>query len=194
MSAQEIPDTLLLAALDRAALHSREGTHAATWAVRTDLGISASSGEWRQVRRQLRSLESAGLVEQGRRNGVPIWSVTAAGRERLWSIDVELPESPQHRRWREARTTAGQLDERFRRALANTLRDAEALLSSEAPAHSDVWNALGDRLHGACAAVCAARYCLDEWAEPDDRERDEPDLSRAHFVTEQVTAGGGRDA
>ncbi len=192
MNAQEIPDTLLPATLDRAARHSREGTNATTSAITRHLAVSARSGAWRQARRQLRTLESGGLIEQARRNGVPIWSVTAAGRERLLSIDVELPESPQHRRWREAHATAGQLDGTFRRELANALRDAQALLRSEAPAHSDIWHVLGDRLHGACAAVCSARYCLHEWGEPDDRERDEPDLSRARLVTDR--AGDGGDA
>jgi hypothetical protein len=194
VTAGEIPGMLLLATLDRAARHSRMGRHATTSEITGHLAISARSGAWRQVRRELRTLESAGLIEQTRRNGVPIWGLTAAGREQLRSVEVELGESLQHRRWREAHATANQLDGRFRRELANGLRDAEALLASEAPAHSDVWNALGHRLLDACASVCAATYCLHEWPEPDDSERDEPNLSRARPVTEQLTAGGGSDA
>ncbi len=192
MTDQAIPDTALLAALDRAARHSREGTDAATRAVRADLGISASSGEWRQVRRQLRALESAGLVEAGRRNGVPIWSVTDAGREQLQSVHVELRESPQHRRWREAHESAERLDGRFRRELVNTLDDARALLSSGVAATSDTWFELGDRLQYGCQRVGSAAYALHEWVEPDDRERDEPNLSRARFITDR--AGDGGDA
>jgi DNA-binding PadR family transcriptional regulator len=192
VTAPEIPDTLLLAALDRAARHSREGTYAGTWAVRKDLGISASSGEWRQIRRQLRTLESAGIVEAGRRNGVPIWSVTDAGREQLRSVDVELPESPQHRRWRDAHATAGRLAGRFRRELGNALGDAQALVRSEVAATSDTWFELGERLQDACQRVGSVTYGLREWAEPDDRERDEPDLSRARFVIDR--AGDGGDA
>jgi DNA-binding transcriptional ArsR family regulator len=186
---------LLLATLDRAARHSRMGTHVSTSEITGHLAISARSGAWRQVRRDLRTLESAGLIEQARRNGVSIWGLTDAAREQLRSVDVELGESLQHRRWREAHASAGQLDRRFRRELADALRDAEALLVSEAPVHSDVWDALGDRLREACAAVCSTRYCLYEWAEPDDRERDEPDLSRARFVTDlRGREAGGQDA
>jgi hypothetical protein len=186
---------LLLATLDRAARHSRTGTHATTSEITGHLVISARSGAWRQVRRELRTLQSAGLIKWDRRNGAPIWGLTDAGREQLRSVEVELGESLQHRRWREAHASAGQLDGRFRRELANALRDAEALLRSEAPAHSDVWDALGDRLREACAAVCSARYCLHEWAEPDDERRDEPDLSRARFVMDPCgREAGGQDA
>jgi hypothetical protein len=86
---------------------------------------------------------------------------------------VELPESPQHRRWRQAHALAELEIGRYRRELGNTLRDGLALLESDAPAHSDVWQALERRLARSCSRVTSATYCA-EWAEPDDSLPDNP--------------------
>lgn len=103
-----------------------------------------------------------------------MWTITDAGRRQLQDADVELPESPQHRRWRQAQALAAREVTRFRRALEEALRDGLALLESDAPAHSDVWHALEKRLERTCSRVTSTTYCA-EWAEPDDSLPDTPE-------------------
>jgi hypothetical protein len=101
-----VPDPLVLAAIDRASRHSaRDDDAVPFWAIREHLGLAARSHRARLVRSRLRVLESAGLLESGRRHGVPTWAVSHAGREQLVAAQragsvPELPESPQHRAWR----------------------------------------------------------------------------------------------
>jgi hypothetical protein len=58
----------------------------------------------------------------------------------------QLPESPRHRTWRNARTAAAQEIERFRRNLRDCLDEAARLLDADPPAHSDAWFELGQHL------------------------------------------------
>ena len=83
-----------------------------------------------------------------------------------------LPESPQHRAWRNARTAAAQELERFQRLLRERLEHATALLDAEPPPHSDAWLELAEELQRACRRLASASHCLYEWAEPDDARAD----------------------
>jgi hypothetical protein len=83
-----------------------------------------------------------------------------------------LPESPQHRAWRNARTAAAEELERFRASLRERLRRAELLLDAEPPPHSDAWLELAQELQRACRRVASASHCLYEWSEPDDERPD----------------------
>jgi hypothetical protein len=91
---------------------------------------------------------------------------------------VALPESPQHRRWREARAAANEKIGELRRNVRNELAGARALLSA-ADASSEDWFTMNDALSRACSQLASATYCLREWDEPDDATADiEPDSRR----------------
>jgi hypothetical protein len=85
-----------------------------------------------------------------------------------------LPESPQHRAWREARAIAGERIDDFRQELQAALGEAAGLLDAHETANSDTWQAIGERLVHACRRMESASYCLLEWQEPDDAHGDIP--------------------
>ena len=79
-----------------------------------------------------------------------------------------MPESPQHRRWREARLTANQRIAGFRSDVRGVLDEALDLLETCPNASSATWFALTDQLHGTCWRLASATYYLREWQEPED--------------------------
>jgi hypothetical protein len=82
-----------------------------------------------------------------------------------------LPESPQHRHWREARAAATQRIRGFRTALRRALVEAIVLLArNEADSHA--WSQIGERLTRECSRLSSATYCLHEWVEPSDDTAD----------------------
>jgi hypothetical protein len=87
----------------------------------------------------------------------------------------DLPESPQHRAWRNARTAAANEIERFARSLGADLDRATRLLEADPPARSDAWFELGERVQRAAWRLASAGYCLREWSEPDDSRADVDD-------------------
>lgn len=167
MSTTEIPDVTVLAAIDRAERHrGRPGVPA--WLIFEHLGIPRRS---RRVRAQLQALVQDGAIEQRRVRGVDVWTLAPSGRRRLQGAGpVDLPESPQHRQWRNARTLAAQEIERFRATMRDAVTEAGALLGSTPG--SDAWFDLAERLHRAARRLGSATYCLHEWAEPDDDRAD----------------------
>ncbi|HTA33722.1 MAG TPA: helix-turn-helix transcriptional regulator [Solirubrobacteraceae bacterium] len=181
MGITEITDALTLAAVERAVRHQPPGTRRAvpTWAVYEHLGVSSRSRAARLLRAQLAALDGTALT-RGKSHGVVTWELTGAGRRRLSRLRAkgelpELPESPQHRAWREARALAEQRIEGFRTALLDDVKQAHALLGSpqepgEPP--SDAWFELGERLHQGSKRLASATYCLHEWPEPDDAHAD----------------------
>jgi hypothetical protein len=167
MSPTQIPDVTVLAAIDRAERH-RGRAGVPVWLIFEHLGIPRRS---RRVRAQLQSLVQDGAIEQRRAHGVDIWVLTPSGRGRLQSAGlVDLPESPQHREWRSARTLAAQEIERFRGTLHDTIVEASALLN-DAPG-SDAWFEVAERLRCAAERLGSAIYCLHEWMEPSDDRAD----------------------
>jgi len=111
----EPSDDLILAALERAELHDgRPDDPAVLYAAVVDhlgLKMGSSTGYW--FRPRFRALEDVGLVTSAKRNGLIVHALTGAARQRLRSARAadrlgELPESPQHRRWREARAEAAE--------------------------------------------------------------------------------------
>jgi|CZKG01.1.fsa_nt_gi hypothetical protein len=178
MTPADIPDLLVVVALDRAARHGREGSRATPKSVILEhLHIRPRSGLSRQVGAVLKALAASGLVEPRRQQGMAMWALTSNGEQRLSRARAagevpELSEAPQHRAWRESRALAEQKMERFRSELGEALRDGLALLETNAPAHSDVWDALGKRLERSCANVASAVYCSREWEQPSDDQAD----------------------
>jgi DNA-binding XRE family transcriptional regulator len=84
----------------------------------------------------------------------------------------ELPESPQHRAWSNARTLAAQEIDRFLQSVRDGIGDATSLLDADPAVTSDAWFELGERLQRDCRRVGSATYCLREWSEPDDARPD----------------------
>ncbi len=203
-TADAVPDSLVLAAIERAALHrARDTPDVPTWAIIEHLALPRRA---RRVRGQLAALEVSGLLVRSRRYGVPSWVLTSAGRRRLQrarragTVPV-LPESPQHQAWRNARTLAAQEIERFRDGVRGCLDDATGLLRADPPAPSDAWFAVGERLQRHCWRLASATYCLREWAEPDDAHPDiderltpaEKRLDRAQRVMLRARRAGRRN-
>lgn len=176
------PDELVLAALERAARHHLRDTSAVpVWAILEHLDILARSAPARHVRAQLDAMQIEGLLERSRRHGIPTWALSATGRRRLRRAQragglPALPESPQHRAWRNARTLAAQELERFRQTLRERLDQAALLLDADPPPHSDAWLELADELRRACRQLASASHCLREWPEPDDARADHDEL------------------
>jgi hypothetical protein len=175
---EDVPDSLVLAAIDRAERHNpAHPPGAPIWSVNEHLSIPRRSRPAQRVRAQLDALEGAGSVERSQRHGAATWTLTSTGRRRLTRARSagqvpELPDSPQHRAWRSARMIAAEEIERFRASLRARLEQAELLLDAERPPHSDAWLELAEQLQRACRRVGSASHCLYEWPEPDDERAD----------------------
>jgi hypothetical protein len=164
-------DRLVLAAVARAVRHRLDGASGvALWLILDHLAIAPRASAARHVRLRLAALERDGSLSAGRRHSVSVWAPTDRGLRRLRrdarALD-ELPESPQHRAWRQARVTAGQELDRFAADLDALLAQAGSLLAGGAPsAGSDAWLVLAEELRHACRRVGSAVHCLHEWPEP----------------------------
>jgi hypothetical protein len=174
--ADAVPDSLVLAAIERAARHrapSIPTVPVPVWAITDHLAITRRS---RRVRSQLNALEASGAIKRSSRHGFTVWGLTSTGRARLKRArragSVELPESPQHREWRNARTLAEQEIARFRLELRGRLTDARRLLDAKPPAGSDAFFEMATSLRLECWRLGSAIYCLREWPEPDDATPD----------------------
>jgi DNA-binding PadR family transcriptional regulator len=171
-------EELLLAAIARAYRHRRrrENPGVRLASVKEHLGLASGSASTRCLRPTWDSLHAAGLIELSEPRDQPLWRLTSAGVERLQDVrqsgELALPESPQHRDWREARSAASEQTAGFRDELRAALADTADLILIEPPTDSDSWRETGERLQTACSRVSWAVYCLSEWAEPDDREAD----------------------
>jgi hypothetical protein len=172
---------LVLAAVERAENH-RAGEPAAVpvWTILEHLDVARRSAAARRVRSQLEALCVTGRLACSRRHGVLTWQVTDSGRRQLRRARRSdrapvLPESPQHRAWRNARAAAGQEIERFRADLHDRLRAAMLLLDADPQPRSDAWLGMAEELSRSCRLVASASHCLYEWAEPDDAHADVDD-------------------
>jgi hypothetical protein len=174
-------DEHVLAAVERAARHRPDGLDAVpARAVLEHLDLHARSAAARVLRRRLRELLAVGQLERSRRHGVEVWALAGAGRARLGEArrrgrPPALPESPQRRAWRAARTAAALETARFHRRLGGLLEETALLLAADPPPRSDAWLELAERLRHEARCVGSATYCLHEWQEPDDRRADVDD-------------------
>jgi hypothetical protein len=172
---EPVADAVVLAAIERAARHEQlEGVQ---WSrIVEHLGFVHGPWTTRSLRPQVDTLIAAGLVERSVRHGSDVWGLTRAGRVRLAHIGVagdavELPEAPQHRKWRHAQVEASSRIEVVREHLRRTLEDATVLLDG-GDADSEAWFEMSARLQEQCKRLGCATYCLHEWAEPDDSNAD----------------------
>jgi hypothetical protein len=172
------PDELVLAAIERAARHQSHHRPAVpVWAILEHLALRPRSASARHVRARLHALHAAGSLDCLRRHGVTTWALTGSGRRRVRrAADAgelpPLPESPQHRAWRNARVAAAQELERFRALLRERVERAAALLDADPAPPPDAWLELADELQRACRRLASASHCLHEWGEPDDSRAD----------------------
>jgi hypothetical protein len=180
MPEDALSNALILAAIERTERHMPRKERGALYGMVVDhLGLPRHSGTGRRFRPRLKELEAAGIVESFRRNSCVVWTLTPKGQKQLKNAGpVTLPESPQHRRWRESRSKAIERMAGFRGELRDALKDARALLGNrEAP--SEAWFELGERLQRACSLIGSATHCSREWPEPSD---DEPDVDRGPWL------------
>jgi hypothetical protein len=168
----------VLAAIERAALHRGKVPPAVpVWAILEHLALARRSAAARHVRSRLSALQDGGWLESSRSHGIATWALTSSGQGRLRRARragglPALPESPQHRAWSNARTTAGQEIERFRASVREQLDEAMLLLAVDPPPRSDDWFELADALQRSCRRLGSASYCLREWPEPEDAHAD----------------------
>jgi hypothetical protein len=176
-------DDLILAALERAELHSRHDEPGVLYRVIVDhLGLRMGSATGRVLRPRITALAADGLVVSGKRLSAAKWTLTREGRDRLEAARAdgrlgELPESPQHRDWRVAREAAAERIGGFRGALRLVVGDTAALLERTG-ADSEAWSQIGERLARDCKRLSSATYCLREWAEPGDDAADADDRNQ----------------
>jgi hypothetical protein len=176
--ADVISDVLVLAAMERAERHRARGhSDIPIWTILEHRDIPRRSAMARRVRSQIGALELAGSLACSRRHGVQVWALTPIGRRRLQrslraGTVPQLPESPQHRAWRNARTVGAQELDRFRAGVREALDEGARLLSAEPPAGSDAWFELGEHLRRAVWRLGSATYCAGEWVEPNDASAD----------------------
>jgi hypothetical protein len=172
-----IPDDLMLAAITRAE-HHHGYQGAPDWEIVEHLAVARRSRQARQVKARLPELVQAGFLGESRRHGVNVWATNAKTRKRLAPVPEvmrSLPESPQHRKWRDARDAAEHEIEGFYLRLRDAVDTAADLLSEPMPpgASSDEWFEMGERLRRACRHLGSATHIVHEWAEPSDDKADD---------------------
>jgi hypothetical protein len=174
---EPVSDGLILAAVQRAERHrQRENEGVPLSFITEHLGFVYGSWTTRRLRPQLDALMAGGLLVRSRRHGIVVLGLTSSGRRwlarglRAGEVGV-LPESPQHRVWRHARSAAAERIEEFREQVRRALEDAGGLLEGEQTG-SDAWFGVAERLRSACRHFGSATYCLREWCEPDDADAD----------------------
>jgi hypothetical protein len=169
---EPVPDDLILAAIERAIRHG-DGKDVWVVGVEEHLGFERTPHNTRRLREQLNRLRAQPeLLVCEERLGREYWRLGPTGESHLAKARAtgrvgELPESPQHRRWRVAQAAATERIEAFR-LLLNRVVDETASAEADALTPSAAWFALGRRLSAATWLVGSATYCRDEWVEPSD--------------------------
>ncbi len=175
----ELPSNdLILAAIERAICHrGGDEPDVALRVIKEHLGLPHNGWTTLQLRPKLEELEAAGLIEQSRRRSHDVWGLTDMGSRRLDAVrsELTLPESTQHRIWREAQVAAGERITEFRTNLRSVLDDVNGLLDTDAPIPSATWFECGERLQRASWLLASATHCLHEWQKPDDSAPDTDD-------------------
>jgi hypothetical protein len=126
-----------------------------------------------------------------RRSRAKEWNTTVTGRRHLESADpVELPESPQHRRWRQDRDVTAWAMDGVRAEARRVVDQASDLLTDrrvEHPITEEEILRLTRRFEAEMKAFALATWMCDGWPEPTDDARGEemesvtrllPDLPR----------------
>jgi hypothetical protein len=178
----------VLAALARAELHARRW-YPQLSDIAHHLGWRYSGAATRRLRPHLERLSAAGLVAAVEPPAYKMssqkWVTTDAGRRRLASSPpVELPESPQHRRWRQDRDVAAWARDAARREAWVLIEELEDLLAGRPEARpilSEGWAYRASRrFEEAFRDYALATRMWEQWPEPSDLAADDApaDVSR----------------
>jgi DNA-binding PadR family transcriptional regulator len=171
-------EDLVLAAIDRAFRHRTNQRNPGVLLVdvKEHLGLDRSGASTVRLRPTWQNLQTLGLVEQTHQSNRILWRLTDTGHTRLQAArqtsELSLPESPQHRRWREAHTIASRRIDTLRDELRAALADATRLMDNNPQADSNAWYELGEHVQTASRRLGSATHCLHEWHEPDDATAD----------------------
>ncbi len=192
---EPVSDAVVLAAIDRAERHGR-GTGAGVMGSHLAEHLGFVRGPWtaRGLRPQLDALIDAGALERVTRQGIVRLVLTEQGRTQAARArqTVALPESPQHRLWRQTRRMAVERIDGLREDARRAVQDAGRLLDAE-EADSEAWFALAVRLGEALQYLGSATYCAREWAEPGDAHADvDDDRPPWYRPSRRSTRGWGR--
>lgn len=171
-----VAENLVLAATERAQLHgSRYGDPVVLMEIAVHLGFEKGAYTTRRLRPMLVGLTDARALKESRRSSRERWALTRAGRARLTRArrdgELQLPESPQHRLWREKHAQAVEGMRDYRARLGEALAQAGVLIDDES-GDSMRWQTLSKRLKVRSELFGSAIHCAREWAEPDDATRD----------------------
>jgi hypothetical protein len=175
-----VSDALLLDAIDRAERHDQvEGVQRSH--IAEHLGFVHRAATTVGLRSQLERLTEEGALTLSRRHGNGVFGLTRTGRTRLIRArrvgeQLELPEAPQHRKWREARTEAARWIDTVHQEVGRSLAEAQSLVT-DPDGRGDAWVELSARLQRECLQLATAVYCVHDWAEPDDADAD---IDKAH--------------
>jgi DNA-binding transcriptional regulator PaaX len=146
------------------------------------LGFAHRAATTLGLRSQLERLTEEGALRLSRRYGSGVFGLTRTGRARLTRArrakeTLELPEAPQHRKWREAHAQAARQLDNVREEIDGSLAEAQSLLA-DPDGRADAWVELSARLQRECLRIATAVYCANERAEPDDAHGDIDDAHR----------------
>jgi hypothetical protein len=190
---EPVSDAVVLGAIDRAECHTRgrgEGVRMSTLA--EHLGFVHGAWTARGLRPQLDALIDAGALERVKRQGIVRWVLTVKGRRRAVRArgTVVLPESPQHRTWRQTRKKAVEQIDGLREDAHRAVQGAGRLLE-RGEADSEALFLLAVGLKDALQYLGSATYCAREWAEPDDARADKDDDPLWYGPSRRSTWGWG---
>jgi hypothetical protein len=175
-----VSDERLLLAIGRTADHQPpDKPRFFRSAIAAHLGFVHNGATTLRLRPQLEAFKEAGYLEFTSKRGHPFVRLTAKGRRRIIALRRRggvppLPESPQHRRWREATNLATDQFEVVLADLKRDLAEASAIPDALAPDivegrfTSDRLLWLGSRLNLRFRLLSTAVFCIFEWDEPTD--------------------------
>ena len=183
----------LLTAVERAERHD-VGPEKRTSSrdVAEHLGFLWSPAVGRKLTPLLLALESDGWLTLGERagGGSLRCRLTRRGQNRLQTarravvpeaLLDSLPESPQHRTWRQIRGAAVAGANDFLGSATTAVQEAETVLLNPMLAPSMELMAIGQRLRLHFWRLASVTYCLHEWAEPNERSADLEEKPQAGF-------------
>lgn len=163
-----VSSELLLAAIDRAERHrTNEHDLVPLRIIVAHLGLARTGWTTRRLRPELDALVADGLLVAGRVVRLDAWALSDAGHKRLEIAQQaggvpRLPESPQHRAWRDARSVAAEQIEGLRASVQAATDELLGLLGSRRRTRSDAWLLLAARLGETCRQLGLATYRLYE--------------------------------